>query len=154
MTRPADKSDSRSTSRWIVARDDTANAPLPLTMTRDVVAFEPAPISPRTRAKRSSISSIACCCPSISEPALFVCAIRIARSPLADAQAPSKSRGRDSDPPASRSTKRIVSPVGSRGRIALSIIPAGDDRASMLSLIAARRPSTVKRSFVTASDNR
>ncbi len=90
--------------------------------------------------------------PSVSEPALAVCASSTARLPSREIQAPSRSGTRwllSSWP-----STDVISPVGSRGNSVLVKSPAGEASRSKLSLTAAFSPSGEKRSGVTVGLSR
>ncbi|MDT4860704.1 hypothetical protein FQZ97_952790 [compost metagenome] len=136
--------DRRATSSWMVARARTANSPGP-----DISIVKPAiPGCCVACAKRSRISSTAADCPSVSEPSACVCTSSMARSPSREAHTPSISLG--CTPPPRPETSSTSSPVGSRARKGLNSSPADELSRSMLLFTALRRPSTLKRSGVTA----
>ncbi|KFB69315.1 MAG: hypothetical protein CAPSK01_001061 [Candidatus Accumulibacter vicinus] len=141
-------SDSLATSAWMVARACTANTAGPA-ICRWAAGT---PAAARAAANCTRKTSSAWACASVSEPRAAVCASSTARSPSRDDQTPARLAGWA--PASSPKSRPISSPVGSCGSSRLTSRPAGEDRRSMLSAIAARRPATEKRSGVTAGLSR
>ena len=133
---------SRSTSDLICVRDATANVPAPETTSCNPSAAD-VPASKRPR----SVCS-ACCCASRSAPSARVVAISTARVASRETHTPPALRGAVTGSIAS--AMRAVSPVGSRSSTGFNIAPAGVPSSAVVSSIAVRRPSAVKRAASTA----
>lgn len=141
-------SDRRVTSLRIVSRELTAKTPGPDSCR--VASAIPATAAAAANSRR--MSAIAASWPSVSEPSARVCTSSITRSPSRETQTPSRLAGWT--PPSRLPSSSTSSPVGSRASNGFSISPAGDATRSMLLAMAARKPSTVKRSGLTAGLSR
>ena len=123
--------------RW---RDSAAKTAGPLVTSRSC--------GRSSAAKRDSRVASARCCPSESISGARSATISSARSPSRDAQTPAERCGGVA--PARLSMSTSVSPVGSRGSSEAASMPVGAATASIVALIARRRPSTEKRAASTA----
>ena len=131
---------SRSTSDLIWVREATAKLPEPETTSLSSGGFR--------LSKRSRMVARVFSWASRSDPSARVVAMRTARPPSRETHTPPSLRGPCAGSMAS--AMRTVSPVGSRRITGLSMAPAGVPKSEVVSSMAMRSPSTVKRCTSTA----